>query len=314
MDACVTAGREALAPAVEFVGVSMAFDGEPVLDRVSLRVPAGRTTVLMGPSGVGKTTLVRTLLGLCTPDSGQVLVDGRAVGDLRPDDLNALRRGMGVLLGGQSVYESSLFGSLSVFDNVAVALTAAGVTEPEASARTWQVLHEFDLAGAAERPPAQLSAGERRRTALAKALVADPALLVLDDPGPALDLLNRDAVLRSIERHRSRNAATCVLVTHDIDVARRLGAHLAVLLDGEIVAAGDPAVLLGGVTTAEEFDARFGFRGRFSRAAPSESADAARRARRQGLLMAWLLMGVLLAITVALGAVLASGILDNPAI
>ncbi|MET0189067.1 MAG: ATP-binding cassette domain-containing protein [Pseudonocardia sediminis] len=313
MDVCTTAGRRTLAPGVEFAGISLAFDGEPVLDDVSLDVPAGRTTVLMGPSGVGKTTLIRTLLGLYTPDSGAVLVDGRAVGDLRPDELMTLRRGMGVLLGGQSVYESSLFGSLSVFDNVACALTAAGVGASEAAARTWRILHEFDLAESAERPPVQLSAGERRRTALAKALVADPVLLVLDDPGPALDLLNRDEVVRTIDRHRRRTGATCVLVTHDIDVARTLGDHLAVLLDGEIVAAGEPAELLDGVHTADEFDDRFGFRGRFSRAAPSETADAARRARRQGLVMAWLLMGVLIAITVALGTVLASGILDNPA-
>jgi ABC-type transporter Mla maintaining outer membrane lipid asymmetry ATPase subunit MlaF len=315
VDGSVVMGVDcSLAPTVEFVGVSMAFGGETVLDELSLTVPAGRTTVVMGPSGVGKTTLVRTLLGLYVPESGTVLVDGRAVADMGVDELNDLRRGMGVLLGGSQVYDSSLFGSISVFENVAYPLRAAGQPAPAADSRTWALLHEFGLADAAERLPVALSAGERRRVALAKALVADPPLLVLDDPGPAVDLLNRDGILRSIERHRRSSGATCVLITHDVDLARKLGDELAVLLDGRVVAAGAPGELLDGVLTAEDFDSRFGFSGHFLQSAPAVVAASARRARRQGLVEAWILMAVLLAIVAALSLAIASGVLDNPAV
>lgn len=304
----------ALAPVVEFRGVRMSFDGEPVLDGVDLVLPAGRTTVLLGPSGVGKTTLVRTLLGLYTPDAGEVAVDGTVIAGLAPDELNAQRRGMGVLLGGSSVYDASLFGSLSLFDNVAYPLRHADVPAPEADAATWRLLHEFDLAGHAGAPPSQVSAGERRRAALAKALTGAPRLLVLDDPGPALDLHNRVAITGALRRHIARSGATALVVTHDLDLARTLGDRVAVLLGGRIVADGPATEVLDGVHDAPSLDARFRIRGLLAGATPQECAAAARRSRRQGLAQAWLLMGVLFVMAGLLCAALASGMLANPAI
>jgi ABC-type multidrug transport system ATPase subunit len=222
------------------------------------------------------------------------------------------RRGMGVLLGGSNVYDSSLFGSLSVFENVAHPLRSAGIAAAAADARTWALLHEFGLAEAAERLPAQLSAGERRRVALAKALVADPPLLVLDDPGPAVDALNQDAILRSIDRHRRRSGATCVLITHDVDLGRRLGDRLAVLLGGRIVAVGDPDELLDGVHTADEFDDRFGFSGLFVRATPNRGRGRCPSGPASGPAGGVGLMAVLVAIVVAVSIVIATGVLDNP--
>jgi ABC-type transporter Mla maintaining outer membrane lipid asymmetry ATPase subunit MlaF len=298
------------APEIGLDDVRVAYDGHVVLDGISLTLATGRTTVVMGPSGVGKTTLLRQILGLQRPDRGAVRLDGRRLDRMTHDELAQARLGMGVLLGGSSVYDASLFGSLSVFDNVATPLRAAGLPATEVDPRTWRALHEFGLGELAEQLPIEISAGERRRTALAKAMINDPGLLVLDDPGPALDLVNRDRVVAAIAR-RTRGA-TCVLVTHDIDLARRLGDRLVVLLDGDVVADGAAAELLDGVQGAAEFDARFGFSGRFAEGSHADLAALARRARRQGLAEARLLMGVLLLITLALMLVMNIGLLDNP--
>ncbi|MEJ8278831.1 ATP-binding cassette domain-containing protein [Pseudonocardia spirodelae] len=300
------------APAVGFRDVHLAFDSEPVLEGVDLELEPGRTTVLLGPSGAGKTTLVRTLLGLYAPDSGETVVDGRAVASLRADELAALRRRTGVLLGGSSVYDASLFGSLSLFDNVAYPLRAA--RHPAADAETWRILHEFELAGHATALPSEVSAGQRRRAALARALITAPDLLVLDDPGPALDLHNRDAVVRSVRRRTTRSGATALVVMHDLELARALGDRVGVLLGGRIVADGPVDEVLGGIVTAADLDARFGVRAALPVATAAERAAVARRARRQGLGEAWLLMGVLFAMPAKLSLALGSGMLANPAL
>lgn len=301
-------------PEVVFDDVRIAFDGEAVLDGVSLRLPAGTTTVLIGPSGAGKTTLVRTLVGLYRPDTGEARVDGRAVAALGDDELAALRRGAGVLLGGSSVYDASLFGSLSLFDNVAYPLRAAGWPPAEVDAATWRILHEFDLAGHAEALPGAVSAGQRRRAALARALITAPPLLVLDDPGPALDLHNRAGLVRALRRRTSGSGATALVVLHDLELARALGDRVAVLLGGRIVADGPAAEVLDGVHGADDLDRRFGVRALLPSASAAECAAAARRSRRQGLGEAWLLMGVLMVMLTLLSVALSSGMLDNPAI
>ncbi|MGQ0575684.1 MAG: ABC transporter ATP-binding protein [Pseudonocardia sp.] len=299
-------------PAIEIVELIAEYDHETVLDRVCLSVPAGRTTVLMGPSGAGKTTLVRHLLGLRDPDGGRVYVDGRAVDAMVPAELTELRHRMGVLLGGSSVYDASLFASSSVFDNVAAPLRALDTPPDFVAERTWRVLDEFGLADVARALPDTLSAGTKRRVALAKALVAEPSLVVLDDPGPALDLVNREAMLRAIAGAQARTGATFLVTTHDIGLARDLGDHLAVLLGGRIVAAGPAAQLLDGVRDVAEFDARFRFSDHQAPVGAQRRAELAGVARRQGLWWARLLMAVLVVLVVALGVALLAGFLDNP--
>jgi ABC-type methionine transport system ATPase subunit len=253
---------------------------------------------------------VRILLGLYAPESGETLVDGHAVAGLRDAELAGLRRRMGVLLGGSSVYDASLFASLTLFDNVAYPLRAAGA--PDADAATWRILHEFDLADHATALPSAVSAGQRRRAALARALVGAPQLLVLDDPGPAMDLHNREQVVRAVRRRAAD--ATALVVTHDLDLARDLGDRVALLLGGRIVADGPVDEVLGGITTAADLDARFGVRASLPVASAAEQAALARRARRQGLGEAWLLMGVLLVMLALLSLALGSGMVANPAI
>lgn len=171
------------APASEFVNITTSYGEIRLLDGLSLTVPAGETTILMGPSGVGKTTLIKHLLGLRRPDDGSVLVDGRSVWDLRPAELANLCSGFGVLLGGSSVYDTSVFGSMMALENVAYPLLLRGVDAAEAKERAARWLADFGLTAAAHSLPGSLSGGSRRRVALAKALIVEPALLVLDEPG-----------------------------------------------------------------------------------------------------------------------------------
>lgn len=294
-------------PTVEFVGVTTVLGKEIVLDEVSLSLPQGRTTVVMGPSGVGKSTLIRHVVGLLEPDEGAVIVDGRSVWGLAADELAEVRRGMGVLLGGSSVFDGSLFASMTVRENIAYPLRALGLPDDTVAARTRQVLEEFDLVGVGGLLPSSLSAGTRRRLALAKALVGDPALVVLDDPAPAMDLINRKRILGSIRRAQERRGATMLIITHDVQVARELGHHLAVLVNGRIVAEGDPEELLDGVDDGAAFDERFGFSGQQVTIEPGRAVMLAAKARIEywlydrGPLLVMVLVAVVLIVTWYLG-------------
>lgn len=303
-------------PTVEFVGVTTVLGKEIVLDDVTLTLPPGRTTVVMGPSGVGKSTLIRHVVGLLEPDEGTIALDGRSVWGLSADELAEVRRGMGVLLGGATVFDGSLFGSLTVRENVAFTLRALGTPEARIPAHTRAVLEEFDLAGAGGLRPASLSAGTRRRLALAKALVGDPSLVVLDDPAPAMDLTNRRQILRSIRAAQERRGATMLVITHDVEVARELGHRLAVLRGGRIVAEGDPEELLDGLdndSDSSAFDERFGFSGHVAAVDAGSAAALAAKARIEYWLYDRGPLLVMVFVTLVLIAVWYLGFLDNGA-
>jgi ABC-type transporter Mla maintaining outer membrane lipid asymmetry ATPase subunit MlaF len=312
-----SAGVEALtaAPEVVFDDVSKSFGGDRVLDGVSLSVAPGRSLVIMGPSGVGKTTLTRILLGLDEPDdgSGDVTVDGRAVHDLTPRELRELRHGMGVLLGGMSIYDSSLFASMTAWANVRYPLEVRGYDEAVIEDRAWRRMVEFDLSDVAHQMPSTLSSGTRRRLALAKSFVDDPRLLVLDDPGAAMDVINRTAIVESIRRARETTAATMILTCHDIEMARALGDDLVVILAGRVVARGPVAELLDGVVDADTWDERFAFRASFAETDDRgrSTYDRVEDARRETSSWQWatyLLLGLMgLATLIAL----LSGVIDN---
>lgn len=254
------AGR---APEVSVVGIDMGYDRESVLHDISFTAPAGRTTVVMGPSGVGKSTLVKALLGLRSPEHGTVVIGGRSVTDANATELGAIRRDIGVMLGGNTVHDGSIFASMTAWENVRYPLRARGYDAAEIDERAWRRMLEFGLEEHAHHRPDTMSGGQRRRLALARAFVDDPALLILDDPGTALDLANRRHIVASIRAARERTDATVLLTCHDIDMSRALGDHLVVLLGGRVVADGPAQELLEGIYETEDFDARFQFRAAF---------------------------------------------------
>lgn len=244
-------------PAVVFTDVTTMLGETPVLYRLGLSLEPGTVTVLMGPSGAGKTTLVRHLAGLVAPGRGTVTVDGVDVHAAGEAGLRRLRRGMSVLFGGPSVFESSLFGSLSVYDNVAYALTSRGYDEERAERVAMHRLRELGLHDRATALPAELPAHARKRLAIARTLAVEAPVLVLDELETALDAAHAATVVAAVREQHERSGATVLITTHDLALARALADTVAILCHGRVVATGPPSELLRGVDDADEFDRRF---------------------------------------------------------
>jgi len=222
---------------VEFAGVSYALPGgraggrgRVLLRGIDLKLEAGTTTALLGRSGSGKTTLLRMVNGLAMPTSGRVLVDGR---DVAAEDLIALRRGIGYV-----IQETGLFPHMTIERNAGMALELAGQAEADRTQRVKDVLAlagmEFEEFRA--RYPWQLSGGQRQRVGLARALAANPGVLLMDEPFGALDPITRAEMQTMLRELMQRVGKTVLLVTHDLDEALYLAGRVVFLADGEVVA------------------------------------------------------------------------------
>ncbi len=199
--------------------------GRRILAVDELSIRRGETLAIVGPNGAGKSTLLLVLAGLLRPDRGSITFDGVPV--VPAADL-AYRRGIGL------VFPAPLLLSTSVFGNVAAGLRFRGVGAAETRERVEHWLERMAIAHLRDRPASQLSSGEAQRTSLARALVLEPQLLLLDEPFVALDSTTRAQLLDDFERLRVEAPTTRVLVTHHLHEAVRLGDRLAILLDGRI--------------------------------------------------------------------------------
>jgi osmoprotectant transport system ATP-binding protein len=220
-------------PAAELAGVTKRFDGGTVaLDGLSLQVPAGEILVLLGTSGSGKTTALKTLNRLVEVDDGRVSVLGR---DVQTWDPIALRRSIGYV-----IQEVGLLPHLTVAANVGIVPRLLGWEEEprEALARELLALVGLDPDRHGSSLPRQLSGGERQRAGLARALAADPPLLLMDEPFGALDPLTRRRLQDEFKALQRRLGKTVVLVTHDVPEALRLGDRVAVMSAGRVVQEG----------------------------------------------------------------------------
>jgi osmoprotectant transport system ATP-binding protein len=220
--------------------------GRLLLERVSLSVDEGTVTAVLGRSGSGKTTLLRTVNRMIEPTSGEVRVGGH---DVREADVIALRRGVGYV-----IQETGLFPHFSVERNVGLVLEAQGDPRDQRARRCRELLAAvgLDPEAFATRLPHQLSGGQRQRVGLARALAADPPILLMDEPFGALDPLTRAEMQEMLRALLSRLRKTVLLVTHDLDEALYLGDRIVLLSEGRIVAdlprddfmkSGEPEIL-----------------------------------------------------------------------
>lgn len=214
------------------------FAGHAAVDGLSLDVPSGSIYGVVGRSGAGKSTLLRMAALLESPDSGEVYHGALPVTGLRGPELRAARRKVGV------VFQAfNLFSSRTASGNVAFPLEAAGIEREEARARVAELLALVGLPDKAERPVSRLSGGERQRVAIARALALEPRILFCDEATSALDPETTRSVLDLIAELKARLGLTVVMVTHQMEVVRRVCDQVAILEAGRLVEAGPVAEL-----------------------------------------------------------------------
>ena len=230
--------------AVEFVDVHKAFGRNRILRGLNMGLPEGKISMILGPSGTGKSVCIKHMVGLLYPDDGDVLVHGESVPNMQDDELFEMRKKFGVLF-----QDGALFGSMNVFDNTAFPLrqhTDKG--EDEIGEIVNRRLKEVGLGDAGDKMPNELSGGMRKRAGFARSLVLDPDIVLFDEPDSGLDPV-RTALLAELiqeihaemmaEREGTdRRAPAFTLITHDIMTARRAAEHISVLWKGRIVESG----------------------------------------------------------------------------
>jgi phospholipid/cholesterol/gamma-HCH transport system ATP-binding protein len=227
------------APAIELRGVYKSFGGRPVLDGVDLKVARGTTTVILGGSGSGKSVLMRHVIGLLKPDAGEIRIDGEEISRLEGRALGRVRRRFGMVF-----QNAALFDSLPVGGNVAFPLREhLRLDEAEVRRRVAAKLALVGLAGIEERMPAELSGGMRKRVALARAVILDPAIVLYDEPTTGLDPVSTDGVDELILTARRELGVTSLVISHDIGSAFKVADRIAFLSEGRIVEEGTPAEL-----------------------------------------------------------------------
>ena len=221
-------------PYIEFLHVSKAFEGQPVLDDVTFAVRRGEMVAVLGRSGVGKSVTLKHILGFLKPDAGQVFVAGHEVSALREEELMDVRRRVTM------VFQSgALFDSLTVGENVAYplrerALRGLVVSEDEIQQRVDNLLGRVELEGMRDVMPSDLSTGMKRAVALARALAAEPECILYDEPTTMVDPLMAQTLSDLILKVKQQTGLTSMVVTHDVKLARKLADRLVFLVDGRV--------------------------------------------------------------------------------
>jgi phospholipid/cholesterol/gamma-HCH transport system ATP-binding protein len=225
-------------PVVEFENVSLAFDENVVLREVSFSVQSGHMAMLLGASGTGKSVVLKLILGLLKPDSGTIRIRGERIDTKTDLEMMAVRGDIGMLF-----QESALFDSLTVADNVGYRLyEEIDMPPPQVEQRVEEVLGFVGLEEYIGRMPSELSGGQRRRVAIARAMASRPRLLLFDDPTSGLDPITGRTVIDEIIKLRDLEHVTSILVTHQLPDAFYVATHEAVRRDGTLsIVPGDPS-------------------------------------------------------------------------
>jgi phospholipid/cholesterol/gamma-HCH transport system ATP-binding protein len=217
---------------IKLVGVEKTLGGQKVLRGVTLSIPAGKLTTIIGPSGEGKSVLLKHMIGLMKPDRGEVWVGNEEISRLRGEALNTVRKRFSMLFQG-----AALFDSLTVTDNIAFPLREKlRLPEDEVSRRVGERLEQVGLAGMGHKFPAELSGGMKKRAGLARALVMEPEIILFDEPTTGLDPLMAHTIHALISSTQKRFGFTAVMVSHEIPEVFLISDWVAMLKSGRIAA------------------------------------------------------------------------------
>ncbi len=222
---------------IELIDLTKSFNGQVVLDGINLALPQGQITVVIGRSGVGKSVLLKHIIGLLKPDRGQILIDGQDITRMRGRQLQELKKRFAVLFQG-----GALFDSLNVFDNIAFPLREkTNLAEAEIKKRVLLRLEEMHLSPeVGNKIPDELSGGMRKRVALARAMIQEPEIMFFDEPVTGLDPPMCNTVFHLIKQTHEQSGYTALLVAHDIPEVFQVADRVAMLHQGHIVAYGTP--------------------------------------------------------------------------
>jgi phospholipid/cholesterol/gamma-HCH transport system ATP-binding protein len=224
---------------IEARNLKKSFGAQKVLDDVSFRIENGESVAIIGRSGGGKSVLLKHLIGLLQPDSGEVLIDGENIEPMNERQLLRVRRKFGMVFQG-----AALFDSMTVAENVAFGLRRhENLSESEIARRVTKTLEMVDLPGTENKNPAELSGGMRKRVGLARAIIYEPQIVLYDEPTTGLDPIVSDSIDKLIIRVRDHLKVTSIVVTHDMRTARRVGNHVLMLHDKNIYANCTPESL-----------------------------------------------------------------------
>jgi phospholipid/cholesterol/gamma-HCH transport system ATP-binding protein len=225
---------EALAhggPIIVFDGVSLAFDDKIILNEISFTLRTGHTKIFLGASGAGKSTILRLILGLLKPDAGMIFVNGERVDDMTEDQMMTVRADLGMVF-----QEGALFDSLTVRENVGYKLfEESKMPVDQANRRVEEVLGFVGLAQFIDRKPSELSGGQRRRVAIARAMTAKPRILLYDEPTTGLDPITSITINEEIIKLRDLEGVSSIVVTHQLRDAFYVAEHTAVREGGRIL-------------------------------------------------------------------------------
>ena len=222
-------------------GVSKAFGTNVVLDDVSLDIPDGQTTTIVGPSGVGKSVLLKLIMGILRPDAGEIYIGQRNITAASSEsERNEIRDRLGVLF-----QSAALFDSLSVYDNIAFPLEArTRLSRSQIHSKVTQLIQSLSLERYAFRLPQEISIGVRKRVGMARCLVTEPKFILVDEPNTGLDPFDGQEVYNLIRDCRARWGFTAIVVSHELPEVFQISDRVVMLLGGKIIVNGTPDELL----------------------------------------------------------------------